>query len=78
MSGAVQAGRRAAIEVVYDLRPQLVTMQDLAEPTTLAKPVKKGSILKSAVKWTVRIGVATVLVFSARKLFVRFSPTFVR
>ena len=31
MNGAVQAGRRAAIEVLYDLRPQLMDKFDLQE-----------------------------------------------
>ena len=29
MSGAVQAGQRAAIEVLFDIQPKLVSMQDL-------------------------------------------------
>lgn len=29
MGGAVQAGYRAAIEVLYDFRPQLLTIEDI-------------------------------------------------
>lgn len=77
MSGAVQAGRRAAIEVLYDLRPQLVSVQDLSEPKTLPKPAKKKSLVVSAIKWSVRIGIATVFVISARKLFIRYASSIV-
>lgn len=77
MSGAVQAGRRAAIEVLYDLRPQLVSVQDLSEPKTIPKPAKKKSLVVSAIKWSVRIGIATVFVISARKLLIRFVGSFV-
>ena len=77
MSGAVQAGRRAAIEVLYDLRPQLVSVQDLSEPKTIPKPAKNKSLVVSAIKWSVRIGIATVFVISARKLLIRFVGSFV-
>ena len=77
MSGAVQAGRRAALEVLYDLKPQLISAQDLSEPTTIPKPPKKKSVFKSAVKWTFRIGLVTVVVISARKLFLRYTNSFV-
>ena len=78
MSGAVQAGRRAALEVLYDLKPQLITVQDLTEPKTIPKPRMNSSVFLSAFKWTFRIGLVTVVAISARKLFMRYSSSFMQ
>ena len=69
MSGAVQAGKRAAVEVLYDLRPQLVTPHDLAEARPTRKPVKRRTRTRSKIiKWTLSIGAVVVLGFTVRKI----------
>lgn len=70
MNGAVQAGNRAAIEVLYDLRPQLINVKDLAGlKHPRKKIVPKGTVGKKIVKWTFYIGAFTILVFSVRKVY---------
>ncbi|XP_053380963.1 amine oxidase [flavin-containing] A-like [Mercenaria mercenaria] len=74
MNGAVQAGNRAAIEVLYDLRPQLVSAQDLKGIKMPRKQlVKKETAGKKAVKWTLGISVLTVLIFTVKKIYEQVS-----
>lgn len=74
MNGAVQAGNRAAIEVLYDLRPQLVTAQDLTGiKSPRKKLVKKQTAGKKIIKWTFRIGALTVLMFAVKKVYQQLS-----
>ncbi|KAH3872472.1 hypothetical protein DPMN_035688 [Dreissena polymorpha] len=71
MSGAVQAGCRAAIEVLYDLRPQLVTASDVQtlQAGRRRNLTKARQFSLRIVKWTVGFGVATVFLVAARKFF---------
>jgi len=69
MSGAVQAGSRAAIEVLYDLRPQLVNASDIQSVGRQRRLRKHSSKRRKLVKWTLGIGVCAVFVLGVRKLF---------
>jgi hypothetical protein len=74
MNGAVQAGNRAAIEVLYDIRPQLISAQDLKGLKNPRKlQVQKPTTGHRVMKWTLRIGAVTVIVFSIRKVYQHFS-----
>ncbi|XP_033750549.1 probable flavin-containing monoamine oxidase A [Pecten maximus] len=59
MNGAVQAGLRAANEVLYHLRPQSVSALDLCDtvygPDKPNLPVSKKRTCKKALKWTLGI-----------------------
>lgn len=69
MNGAVQAGQRAAIEVLYDLRPQLVTAHDLSSIKCKRKQRKQPSSLrKKLIKLTISIGVVALVTMAVRKV----------
>jgi len=73
MSGAVQAGTRAAHEVLYHLRPQSVTAQDLVDtvygqPTTPLSPVKEGTSGRSVLRIAVGFGTVVLLAVVVRKI----------
>lgn len=74
MNGAVQAGNRAALEILYDLRPQLVSVQDIAGiKHPRKKLVKKETSGKKVMKWTFRIGAVTLLMFTIKKVYQQVS-----
>ncbi|KAL4239916.1 hypothetical protein ACF0H5_000714 [Mactra antiquata] len=69
MNGAVQAGQRAAIEVLYDIRPQLISAHDLSSikyPRQLLK--QKSSRGKKLLKITIGIGVITLIALAVNKM----------
>lgn len=70
MNGAVQAGRRTALEVLYDLRPQLVLVADLKEMRGTRKVmIKSESKRRKVVKWAIRLGVLSVIVYGVKKVY---------
>ena len=74
MNGAVQAGRRAAVEVLYDLRPQLVNSHDLREHKPIPKVIKhKSSFKRTVARWTVYIGITTIVLYSVKKVYQKCS-----
>ncbi|KAK3595095.1 hypothetical protein CHS0354_002348 [Potamilus streckersoni] len=76
MSGAVQAGKRAAVEILYDLRPQLVSRGDLA---SLENPFRqpqtssgnKRPVSHAICSWTLGLGILAVIAVVAKKFFIK-------
>ncbi|KAI0218221.1 Amine oxidase [flavin-containing] A [Lamellibrachia satsuma] len=72
LNGAVQAGYRAANEVLYNLRPQVISARDLEGTTYTTKHAARAvraypSAWQQLMQWTLRIGIAlTALVFARR------------
>ncbi|WAQ97611.1 AOFA-like protein [Mya arenaria] len=77
MNGAVQAGSRAALEVLYDLRPQLVAASDIQVIGGHRSGHKQGqgqSLSGKVVKWSLGLGIALAVIFTARKFYNSMSP----
>lgn len=73
MNGAVQAGLRAANEVLYHLRPQLVSALELSDtvygPIKPKRPVSKRKRRKKVLKWTIGLVIIIGGVWYFRKKF---------
>ena len=71
MNGAVQAGNRVALEILYDLRPQLVTVSDIQSVQgprrqklgTKSKRVSSASVLKISLG----LGIVVAAVIGVRR-----------
>ncbi|WAQ97542.1 LOW QUALITY PROTEIN: AOFA-like protein [Mya arenaria] len=75
MNGAVQGG--AALEVLYDLRPQLVAASDIQVIGGHRSGHKQGqgqSLSGKVVKWSLGLGIALAVIFTARKFYNSMSP----
>lgn len=73
MSGAVQSGLRAASEVLFHLRPQVVSAQELAMtaygPSSFTPKTKpKGGKARALVKVTLGIGAVVAIVIIGKKV----------
>ncbi|KAL3876065.1 hypothetical protein ACJMK2_033949 [Sinanodonta woodiana] len=78
MSGAVQAGKRAAIEILYDLRPHMVSSDDLAslessfgQPQTSSR--NKRLVSHAILRWTMGLGILAVIAVVAKKSLTKSS-----
>ncbi|XP_013393627.1 amine oxidase [flavin-containing] A [Lingula anatina] len=76
MNGAVQAGTRTAIEVLYHLRPQAVATEELKQSAYCPAstwPQKKRKVKRHKIlKWTLGFGVLTCLALVARRAYIKY------
>lgn len=73
MSGAVQSGMRAANEVLFHLRPQALTAQELAmtaygPSTQLLRTKRKQSRSRTFIKVTLGIGIVVAVVIVGKRI----------